>query len=366
MPTRTVRTAKKQSKSAPKRAERIAKSGKKSSRRKRLSGNTKRILGLLLLFTLSGGFLLGLGVYKNLTKNFASASSGGDYFISERDIFSLLYVSVEDFNKEPFLATNIQMSLIDKNNNKVVSYSVPLNLTVDVPGKFGEEEINKVFALGNLNNREDLKSGISLLDNTVTSIFGFKVDKYIIVDSNLRTELDGFFEKGTLGMTVSLNNLSRFQDSMITDLTFNEFMGIYFFVSSLPQDRFIRKSFEPVYIEDPSILDDEIKDLTFDSSLSLEKKSIAVLNGAGIPGLAQYGSRLVQNLGGRVVGVGNASQVYTESFLVVDESDLVTTSALVHSFGIKNILLKENAAFIKENEMDRADVVVIMGLDIKD
>ena len=348
---------------------RTARKSRRTSKRKKTSSNrkkVKKILAVSYLFLISALFLSGLGFYKNLTKNFAAATSEGDYFISEQDVFSLLYVTVDDMNMEPVLATSIRMKLFDRNNGKVVSYSIPLDMVVDVPGKFGEEEISKVFALGNLNNKEDFRNGISLLDKTVTSLFGFKVNKYIIVDSKFQTEFDSLFETGSLNMTSSLNDLSKFKNSLITDLTFNEFINIYTFTRSLPQDRFIKKDFIPQYTANTSLIDEEVRDLTFDSSIALEKKSIAVLNGAGTPGLAQFGNRIVQNLGGRVVGVGNALQVYSDSYIIVDETDLITTTSLAFSFGIGNIMLKRYAAFIRENELDRADIVVIMGLDIKD
>ena len=112
----------------------------------------------------------------------------------------------------------------------------------------------------------------------------------------------------------------HFKESVRTNLTLRELFDIYSFTRSLPQDRILKRNVSGTYLDNPHLLDEEFQDLTFDSTLSKEKKSIAVLNGTNVPGVAKFASRVIKNAGGRVVAVGNTKETYEESY-----SDIIPT-----------------------------------------
>ena len=151
---------------------------------------------------------------------------------------------------------------------------------------------------------------------------------------------------------------------MVTDLSLREFYNIKEFVNSLPSDRIFEKAFTFDMIEKPELVDDEIRDLTYDSILTNEKKNIAVINGSARSGLANFGARVIRNYGGRVVAANNANQVYEKSLIISDDYELDTVLFLSRVFGIEEIVSKEDArGRVDENEVDRSDILVIFGFD---
>jgi hypothetical protein len=138
---------------------------------------------------------------------------------------------------------------------------------------------------------------------------------------------------------------------------------IYRFSGSLPGDRVIEKEITPTYLENTASLDEELKDLTFDSLLSEEQKSIAVLNASDVPGVAAFGSRLVENYGGRVVAIGNATEAYDISTIVTDDTTSESTRIISNLFAIDNIVLKSESKDYPDAEISRSNVTVILGLD---
>ncbi len=50
--------------------------------------------------------------------------------------------------------------------------------------------------------------------------------------------------------------------------------------------------------------------------------------------------------------------------LIVDSKDSETVKALVEYFKIDTVLLKSEANLIKDNEVSRSDVTLILGFDI--
>ena len=125
----------------------------------------------------------------------------------------------------------------------------------------------------------------------------------------------------------------------------------------------MHKELSNTYIENPGLLDEELLDLTFDSIISREKKSIAILNGTSISGVANYGSRLVNNIGGRVVAVGNTQNDYEKSVIISDDPTTESTQILQKIFKIENIISDFEAGKFNESEIDRSDITIIFGLD---
>lgn len=325
----------------------------KRVKKTRLSRNTAKTLLFVLIVLVSFIFIAGTLVYRNLTKNFASADSPNSYSLRDQKIYSVLYVLVDDLSTKPVLVKELSMVFIDKNNKKAVRYSIPVNSVVDIPGTFGEEPLSKVFALGSLNSENEMDGGIALMDKSISNLFGYKVDRYIVLDSKLEGNFDALLETGN--MSLSLGPAK-------TDFSFLEFYEMYKFLSTLPSDRLMHKDYSQDYLQNQFLVDDEIQDLTFDSDVAEEKKNIAVLNGADLPGLAGYASRYIENMGGRVVTVGNADKIYDESMLIVDDLESQTVKKIVHTFGFVQVVKKDQVELL-ENEVSRSDIVLIFGLD---
>lgn len=324
----------------------------------------RKIFLISLLFLGSLGFLLSYGVYKKINQNFASADSYKSFLPVDNHFPAFSYVVVDSLEGDPIKIEKVSFIILDRDSQKLVSYNIPLNLETEVPGKYSTEEFSKIFALGGLNSSDKLKGGTELLNLTMLRMFGFKSEGYILVDSSLKKDFDNLIYKGNSLITLDLKNLLNLKGSFKTDLELKTFYDINKFISSLPDDRFIQKEVSFSYLQSPQLIDDVLRDITISSPVSLEKKSIAVLNGSGVSNFAYLGARIVRNAGGRVVAIGNASQNYETTTLVVDDLNSETTRNLVHIFNIKNVLEKSEAGTITEQEIDRSDAVLILGFDL--
>jgi len=336
----------------------------RKQRTKLRAEKVKKIAVISFSFLLSTLFLFGFILYKKVSQNFVSAESYNSYSLSNDHFPTFSYIVVDSFSSDPIVVDKMEFVILDKESKKALIYTIPLNYIIDVPGRYSTEEFSKIFALGGLNAPDKLMGGLLLTNKTIFDLFGFKVDNYILVDRSLKDDFDKFVHGGALFPLLDFSNLPDVKSSFRTNMSLPEFYNTYLFLKSLPADRSIRETLTFSYMQNPALLDNVIQDLTISSPISLEKKNIAVLNGTDISGIAQLGSRVVRNMGGRVVAVGNSVSKYDESMLVVDNKNSETVRFLSHVFGVTKVLGKEEAFDVEENEIDRADITLILGFDL--
>lgn len=353
-----------------------ARNRKKLKKQKRTSIKSKKIskihkiLGLSLLFLSSLGLLFGFFIYQNISKKLASAMSINSPLyiqrsnIEDKNLITLMYVSTDDLSAYPILANSIYIVFIDKLNKKMVVHKIDPDAKMEIPGKFGSEQFSKILAIGDLNSDDSIYGGIDLMQKSLSNLFGYRIDRFVLVDGSLENSFNKFFTTGVLDLPLGLSTIKKIENSLITNLSLTEMYAVYSFAESLPSDRFIVENLTQSYYDNPSLLDEEIRDITFDSKLSGEKKSIAVLNGSGTPGVANYASRVISNMGGRVIAVENALQMYDKSVLVADDISSDTVKEIKEFFGFKNVVGKNDFGGTNDNAIDRADITLIIGIDI--
>ena len=340
-------------------ARRKSKSVINRSTRKKLH----RVLLVSSVFLLSLLFLFSFGFYKYLNQNFASALSKSSYSLSDDNIPTVSYIVAEDFDSDPVVIKKVNFIIFDKDGKKVSIYNVPLDENYAIPGKFGSEEFSKIFALGGLNSEDKLLSGSEAINRSLFKLFGFKVDKFVLIESTREEFFDRIWHEGGLFNFVSLKDISDLSGSLVTDIDLREFYGLTSFIYSLPQDRVVDDINTPNCFCDTQSFDNTIRETTYGSDISEEKKNIAILNGTNYSGLASFGSRVVANIGGRVIAVNNTEKFYDTSVIIADDVNSKTVSFLSRVFNIPNVLSKEESRSFTENEIDRSDVSVIFGFD---
>jgi hypothetical protein len=252
--------------------------------------------------------------------------------------------------------------MLDKAKKKVVTYEVDLSYEVDVPGKYGVEPYENIIPVGMMTDGS-FTSGAQLLVSALEKDFGFNVDRYVVVDDDVIAPLLSTFVYGTGNSLLDLETLKQLALSVNTDITLSEFYGFFTFVRSLREDRFIVNKAHDNYLGNTELLDENIRDLTFDSSVAREKASVGVLNGTDVPGAANFASRVIKNMGGHIISSSNASKKYDRSVLVVESTDLFVVSEIQKYFGIDNVVLKGRGG-VNEGISDRVDVTLILGFDI--
>ncbi len=325
--------------------------------------NVHKVVVVSVLFVLSLTLLFSYSFYKYLNQNFASALSSSSYSILDDTIPTLSYIVAEDLNADPIVIKKVNFILFDKANNKVSIHNVPINVDYEIPGKFGRDEFSKLFALGAMNSDNPLESGTKIVNRSLFKLFGFKVDKFVLTDFTHESFFDRLWREGGFINLISLKNIYSLEGSLKTDMDLREFYGLLSFVYSLPQDRIIDETNTPKSFTNTQSFDDQIREASYDSDISKEKKNIAVLNGTNFNGIASFGSRVISNAGGRIVAVTNTEKFYDKSVIIADNINSRTAMFLSRVFMIPDIIQKDQARSYEENEIDRADITIIFGFD---
>ncbi len=277
------------------------------------------IVAFALLFSVT--VLTGYLLYKNVTQHPTSADSANTYSLSEKNIYTIL-LAPKSGSAVPKLV------VVDLNAPKVVEYSLP--------------EMNPDIAR--------LKYSLAL-----------QIDRWITVSGDAEKTFLGLLDTGEFGISDIFSLLTSQPTEFTTNSNLSELYSFVSFVKSLPESRIFKKELP----KDLAVFDTEIQDMSLDSVVSKEKKSISILNGTNVSGLATYGSRVVLNLGGRAVSSTNASNVYEKSLIITDDVDSYTVKSLALFFNIKKVVSKgsPDADAINESELSRSDITLILGFD---
>ena len=343
---------------------------KYSAQRKKIKRNaavTKKsyrsAIPFILLFLISVLFLSGAGFYRSISLKWASADSSSSYSLQDKNLASLLVAEVNVAEDKPTDIKNIQVFLFNKSDRKTLIYEISAESVFDIPGKYGVEKLSKVFALGNLSDNGQ-KEGINLLLKSLKKILGININRYMLLDSDDYQNYKNLIENDSSPSIIKLANTLGV-NSHTTDMSLSDLYEMFNF--SLESGQEVSKITvdlsDEFYMEK---LDKMTREATFDSLISLEKKGVSILNGSAIAGVATYGSRIVENMSGYVLSSSNAQRQYEESMLIVDDFSSETAKYISEFFGFKNVVLKNQALDILENEIARSDVTLILGFDIAD
>ena len=344
-------------------AQRKYKSGSKTVINRSVRKSFFRIGLVLFVFVISLFLLFSYSFYKYLNQKFASALSYTSYSISDDQIPTVSYIVAEDLNSDPIVIKKVNFIIFNKENKKVSLYDISVDSDFSLPGKFGNEVLSKVFALGGLNSENRFVSGAEAVNRSIFKLFGFKVDKFLLTDLKHSDFFDKLWHDGGVLNYKNVKDVSNLGENLKTNLDIREFYDLMSFVNSLPKDRVVDEKNVPRNFQDTAGFDSYIKEFTYESPLAKDQKNIAVLNGTNYSGLASFGSRVINNYGGRVVASSSSSRTYDKSVIITDDLGSNTTNFLSRVFKITNILPREQASAYLENEVDRSDVVIIFGFD---
>jgi len=312
------------------------------------------------LFAVSFLFIIGLVFFNKLNARFVSADSYTSY---DSDVTSFSYIVVDSFTSNPIQLKKLNFIVLDKISNKTVIFDIPLDMELNLPGKYADMPISKTFALGGLNSENKLQGGVDLLNLTLFKMFGFPVTNYVLVEDSLSLDMDSLLYKGKSVFPFGGLSITNMKSSFSTSFSLSSFYQTQQFLSSVKEDSFIKKTLSA---EDLSSTDDIFEDMTLSSEIAKEKKTIAVLNGTDLSGVATLGSRVIKNMGGRVVAIENALDKgnYPNTVLIVDDMNFKTVSYIKKSFNISTVYTKEESPFTKESSIDRSDITLILGFDL--
>lgn len=340
---------------------------RRSARHKRRSSNQHykkyfALIGLFLFFLL---FLSFYAFYKQFHQSYTQARSLTSENFQDQDFYTIALISsAGSFESQPLEFSSVKLLFLSPGQNSFVVYEIPPDLEIDIPGKFGYEKISSLFTLGTLDLMEGdgcsescISGGLEFSVDSLENFIGIKIDRFVFIDPSLVEFSENLLINGKISNIFNKEYVSSLKASLLTNMKFTDFLTFYYLIRGYSQDDVEFKSFT-----NNDEMDSALRQLTFDSNCALEKKSVAVLNAAGTPGLASFGARVVKNRGGHVVAVENASRNSDKTYLIASESDSSLVRYLSSFFEISEVYSKEELNFT-DAVLDRADITLILGID---
>lgn len=145
-----------------------------------------------------------------------------------------------------------------------------------------------------------------------------------------------------------------------TDLTFFDFVRLWFFTKSIPTYEITTKEYS-ITNGEQALSDQDLDKITsslfLDDTLSKEKVSIQIVNASGVSGLGNRLARLLTNSGGNIVSVITGSNILPKSEIAYTEKTYTLEQILK--------LVPSKTRQIKESD-GISDIIITLGKDKAD
>jgi len=208
----------------------------------------------------------------------------------------------------------VTLASFDPGSQTISFLTIPDGTYIEAAGDYGPYRIEKIYPLGKLEGR-----GIELLAASLETYFGLPVDGWIEAEEKWQ-EATGAKKllSGLIGLGIkekSMTSLSRW-DLVRLWLTVNRTRGHKIETVDLGETT-VAEEFSLPDGTDARRIDNKrisriISNLFTDYQIRQEDLAIAIMNAGGETGLAAKAARLVANIGGRLVEVGDWSEELKE------------------------------------------------------
>lgn len=270
---------------------------------------------------------------------------------------------------------------LNPEEKSVVVMKVPDETYTTLPYSFGRWPFRSVYDLGQSGKTP---IGAILLRETISMTFGVPADGYMIVSEKLAsTPFEEVIEEVRKNPFAGLKLVRESK----TDLSSLEFLKFWWGVRGVRSDKFkiIDLEQSPItqsdllqdgsraLIVDQAKLDQFVQNQLEDSEINKEGLNIGIFNSTKIPGLAEKASRIVTNLGGRVVFTANLNEKAAKSMVLgkasVSKNRLAEIFApdCVENKGFLNIFGRKDSGKCNFESLSfdpqRADINIILGED---
>lgn len=253
---------------------------------------------------------------------------------------------------------------LDSEREKPLSIlNIPGNTLIETTHGYGAYRAESICDLGKLEKKQAGK----FLAESLQEYLGLPIDGYILLPA---------IKPATVGdkqfvMAAIFNLLKNKGES---NLAAWELIRLWWQIKSVRQDKTTTADlcgndtcFKEVLVDGSEVLklnqeksDKTVSDLFKDSSIRQEDLAISVLNSTQQPGLANLAARLITNIGGRVVQIGERETARQTCLVWADKlkSKSYTVRKLIKVFGCN---------WSKDGFADqRADVILIVSQDYAD
>lgn len=327
---------------------------KRRSYKKRSKSNfTKkvRLFGFgLVSIVISTFILLGFSFYKFLNAPFSNASGVlniDGQNVWQKDFTNILLVKLDDKSDKNSKINELAILHMNNESKRYDLYKIPVDVEIEYGLNFGKGNLSDSYKVGN----NDQGRGFYLISQTILKNLAIKIDGYVAVDNSGYKELSdiiGGIDPNDLSVSLRVKNylkipslITRFRSNAITNLTISDIFSILDFIKNTSEDSATVSDLNVYQILDPQNWDTLWQSKMDFSSIQRESIKVFVSNASKdpkIPGLANWGARVVKNLGGVVLDTQNSFVDFDESVIITDNRDLLLVQKLSNSFGIKHIV----------------------------
>lgn len=199
----------------------------------------------------------------------------------------------------------------------LVFLTFPEDAYIEAVHGYGNYLVESIYPLGEL---EGKGRGGALLSQSLQENLGVAIDAYASVANSGETKKD--FLTGVFGLLKNEGetNLSRW-----------DLLRLWWEVRSVREDKVkLVRLDKPL---DPERLEGIINQYFIDEKLRAEALTISVLNATNQPGLAAKEARIIKNLGGRIIGLGDIEKEKCQIKSTKKYKDSHTVRRLVKVFG---------------------------------
>lgn len=197
-------------------------------------------------------------------------------------------------------------------------------------------------------------SVLRVTGNNLTDAFPIQRYLAIPIDATLVLSEQKKYPKDYDGL---LESLLFSYKTVKTDLTLIDVLRFYIFAKSLSRQVITFKELaveEYNTVASQAAIDTIVSQLFFDPSFTSEKVSIQVVNGSEVQGLGNRLGRLITNMGGNVIMVTSANQVYPRSEILATNTDSYSVAKLAKTLGLTVREVKKDGI---------SDIIIHMGKD---
>lgn len=244
--------------------------------------------------------------------------------------------------------------------------TIPQGTLIEAAHGYGFYRIESVYSLGKLDNR-----GGELLTDSLQEYFGLPIDGYLAIN-NSELIINNFHESRELKtwLTKTIADL-LFKGKGESNFTRWDLFRLWWQIRKLRTKEISLISlgettaFSTVVLPDGSQavavdlerFDSLAQQLFTDERIRAENLAIVVLNATPHPGLARRGARMMSNIGGRVVGLGEREGRS-------EKCEVRSEKGNINSYTVKKVAKAFHCQWGGEDLGDqRADLVLILGED---
>ena len=334
----------------------------------------KTVVFAFITVLLSTLVLSGLSLYKFLNAPFSSANVQADSVKKDgiwgKEDLNLMVIRVDDKHSKNSAINSFYLANFDSANRRYTFYKFPLEETLTYVDDT-EGNLRDILKYAKNNDKD-----VDFVLNTFFKQFAVKADGYIVLDNSdygafgelIGTDIPYDDLAGVLRIKNTFKIpalINTFREKVETNLTLSDLFGILNFIKNTSENSSSIKEVTKYGILDHDVWDQVWKEKLSYESIKKEYLKVLILNASSdpkIPGLAGWGSRIIENIGSTVLDTENSFEEFTETAIIATNKDSKTVQELATIFNIPYIIdvneLDQNKNF--NPQIFRSDITLVI------